>query len=863
MNLIKFLLAIAIIAAPSFAQRYLRVVPTAGDLLSQNTNNTTEPFIYAGGSGAIGDNAAGFFYFSGSATNATNTTTVFAAPYGSATGRWLAAGSVVPGITSTNVLLYLTSSNTWAATTLNGLTLTNGQLTATPAPTNTITGATPLSQNTFPIVDSTGTNLVNGPMSANGTNAALTGLFSANSAQLTNIGASKLIGTDTNYLLTPVTIGSNLSFSNATLNTAGTVVKTNQFNTNQFTVDATPTVTLKDTANVTNLQIYGKTVVPAGTANKFQINYNSTPTIYWSIQPQGSGSIIYSDYEDGGAGGDFVWAENGVWAAMLSAGPTYAFHNGADPNGQYGNPIFTINASASNPYVLLGPNNLTTSSTKSFPYISTISGIPSSQPVSVMGETSLFFDIATNHNVLVFHEPQNNRWDLIPTIDYPNPPTNSHLIFLDGSNGYFSLGDSRYYRDGNGNLVLDHSLIPSSIGSGKLLRTDSSGIEGAVTIGAGLSFDGTNLTVTAVPGQAPTNTITGTTPLTQNIFPIIDASGTNLVNGPITANGTNATLTGDFLANGATFSNIVSFLSAQNFKSVNITNGITISSATPFFLVDATNNNVETGFNFTNGVNSGGFLYIPRTGGSVPTNAPPASKLGNGLLSPIVHQDALADESLFIYSPRASAWYASPIITSLNAGGPVEGLAAFQNHTIYNSQVTAINGDLNAHNINVTNTITVNGDLGVKTTWTRWNGTSVISSLYQNSTTNFSSTGLSSTLALATGQYWSFHAVLFVTADAIGGQKYQINGSLTVGTLIADIIIRDFDTVTVDKESRVTAFASPVSLSGSHTTYEVDIKGMINPITNGGTFEIDAAENNATGSLQIQKGSYMIMQVLF
>lgn len=68
-----------------------------------------------------------------------------------------------------------------------------------------------------------------------------------------------------------------------------------------------------------------------------------------------------------------------------------------------------------------------------------------------------------------------------------------------------------------------------------------------------LTLNGSPVLTSAV--NAPTNTITGTTPLTQNIFPIIDASGTNLINGPMVASGTNATITGNFSANGAAFTN--------------------------------------------------------------------------------------------------------------------------------------------------------------------------------------------------------------------------------------------------------------------------------------------------------------------
>lgn len=117
----KLFLILSLALLPSaFAQgRFMKVVPTIPDLLKVNTNDTVNPYVFVAGSTAAGDNGGGPFYFSGTSTNTTNATTIIAAPYGAATGRWLSIGQksgIINSVATTNVL-WVSAQDAGAVTT--------------------------------------------------------------------------------------------------------------------------------------------------------------------------------------------------------------------------------------------------------------------------------------------------------------------------------------------------------------------------------------------------------------------------------------------------------------------------------------------------------------------------------------------------------------------------------------------------------------------------------------------------------------------------------------------------------------------------------------------------------------------------
>jgi hypothetical protein len=117
-------------------------------------------------------------------------------------------------------------------------------------------------------------------------------------------------------------------------------------------------------------------------------------------------------------------------------------------------------------------------------------------------------------------------------------------------------------------------------------------------------------------------------------------------------------------------------------------------------------------------------------------------------------------------------------------------------------------------------------------------------------------TGLSVTVAAATT--YRFEARLYVTADATGGQKYAVAGTATATAIVYDTIIGDLAGSATG--ARATALATAASLAGNgNTAFSVVIRGTIT-VNAGGTLLIQAAQQSASGTTTVLRGSTFSVQ---
>lgn len=110
------------------------------------------------------------------------------------------------------------------------------------------------------------------------------------------------------------------------------------------------------------------------------------------------------------------------------------------------------------------------------------------------------------------------------------------------------------------------------------------------------------------------------------------------------------------------------------------------------------------------------------------------------------------------------------------------------------------------------------------------------------------------------GRSYAFQAILYVTADGTGGQKYAIAGTTTAAAIRYDTIVTDFTGLALVKASRATALATSVALAGNtNTVFQTVISGTIT-VANAGTLVVQFAENSASGTSSVLVGSTFIVE---
>ncbi len=134
-----------------------------------------------------------------------------------------------------------------------------------------------------------------------------------------------------------------------------------------------------------------------------------------------------------------------------------------------------------------------------------------------------------------------------------------------------------------------------------------------------------------------------------------------------------------------------------------------------------------------------------------------------------------------------------------------------------------------------------------------WGGQSRVATQFDTTSATLANvTGLS--VNVLAGKTYHFEGYLPVTVDAVGGQQYAIAGTATATAIISDIEILD-ETTGLTTTTRATALASAASLAGNtHTAFLATVRGTIT-VNAGGTLTLQAAENSASGTLSILRGS--------
>lgn len=130
----------------------------------------------------------------------------------------------------------------------------------------------------------------------------------------------------------------------------------------------------------------------------------------------------------------------------------------------------------------------------------------------------------------------------------------------------------------------------------------------------------------------------------------------------------------------------------------------------------------------------------------------------------------------------------------------------------------------------------------------------------KSNTTLSDVTGL--TVALSGGVYYSLHATLFITADTVGGIKLTIRMSSGGFSFVS------YQTNAIANSTNVFAITSYRTAGGGagvgtagDTSYTVTLDGVI-ATSGSGNFEIQFAQNAASGTSSILNGSYVLMQHL-
>jgi hypothetical protein len=146
------------------------------------------------------------------------------------------------------------------------------------------------------------------------------------------------------------------------------------------------------------------------------------------------------------------------------------------------------------------------------------------------------------------------------------------------------------------------------------------------------------------------------------------------------------------------------------------------------------------------------------------------------------------------------------------------------------------------------------GQGGALTVDTLTGGTRVAADVAFAATTALGTvTGLSVTVTA--GTTYEIEARLFVTADATGGQKYAVAGTATATAIIYDTVIGDLVTPGNTVGARATALGTVLALAGNtNTAFAVTVRGTIT-VNAGGTLLVQAAQNSASGTTTVLRGS--------
>ncbi len=106
---------------------------------------------------------------------------------------------------------------------------------------------------------------------------------------------------------------------------------------------------------------------------------------------------------------------------------------------------------------------------------------------------------------------------------------------------------------------------------------------------------------------------------------------------------------------------------------------------------------------------------------------------------------------------------------------------------------------------------------------------------------------------------YQFEAVLFVSAGALGGTKFAINGTATVSSIIYNITLTDNTTNVNTITSEQTSLGGSAGQAGTTTGLCV-IRGVVT-VTGHGTLTVQFAQNVSNGTASsIKVGSYFLVQ---
>ena len=115
-------------------------------------------------------------------------------------------------------------------------------------------------------------------------------------------------------------------------------------------------------------------------------------------------------------------------------------------------------------------------------------------------------------------------------------------------------------------------------------------------------------------------------------------------------------------------------------------------------------------------------------------------------------------------------------------------------------------------------------------------------------------TGLS--VSVAAGNTYQFRAVLFVTGDAVGGQKYAIAGTATATAIVYEVFTVSNSANAIVISSKQTALGGSVGQAGSTDDFTT-IEGLIT-VNAAGTLTVQFAQNAANGTSSVLVGSHML-----
>jgi fibronectin-binding autotransporter adhesin len=116
-------------------------------------------------------------------------------------------------------------------------------------------------------------------------------------------------------------------------------------------------------------------------------------------------------------------------------------------------------------------------------------------------------------------------------------------------------------------------------------------------------------------------------------------------------------------------------------------------------------------------------------------------------------------------------------------------------------------------------------------------------------------TGLS--VSVAAGNTYQFRAVLFVTGDAVGGQKYAIAGTATATAIVYEVMTVSNSANAIVISSKQTVLGGSVGQAGSTDDFTT-IEGLIT-VNAAGTLTVQFAQNAANGTSSVLVGSHMLV----